>query len=169
MKTGITVHFRVRNEETYCEAALKSVLPLAERVLVFDTASTDSTLQKIKAIAKGDSCIEIHEVPATDAEGLCAYRNQMADMTKTEWYMIVDGDEIYPMECIEKIIEKMKAVPSNIDRIRVCRRHFYKSLNFISEFDGLGRIFRTATVRRTLHSTAKNCHGSGKTSHVGSG
>ena len=76
MPAGITVHFRVKNEENYCEAALRSVLPLAERVIVFDTASTDRTLEKIKSIH--DPRVEIHEVPATDAQGLCGYRNQMA-------------------------------------------------------------------------------------------
>ena len=38
----MTVHCLIRNEERFIRAAILSILPLAQRVLVYDTGSTDT-------------------------------------------------------------------------------------------------------------------------------
>ena len=47
---GLTIHFRIRNEENFVRAAILSVLPLAERIMVYDTGSTDRTLKEVQSI-----------------------------------------------------------------------------------------------------------------------
>jgi hypothetical protein len=71
----------------------------------------------------------------------------MIDQTTTEWFMLVDGDEIYPAHSVRRIGDEVERIPPNIHRIVVRRRHFVGSLNFISPFDGLGRIYRTSQIR----------------------
>jgi glycosyltransferase involved in cell wall biosynthesis len=141
----ITVHCLVRNEEYFVEAALRSVLPIAKRVLVYDTGSTDRTLERIAAI--GSDRIEV--VRKTDASPgrLTDYRNEMIEQTTTEWFWLVDGDEIYPAAALPPLEAEMRRVPDGVHRIVVSRRHFVHSLGFISRWDGLGRIYRTGRIR----------------------
>ncbi len=156
MKSGITVHCRVRNEEQFVSEAILSVLPLAERVLVYDTGSTDHTLQKIASIQNDK--IEVICKPPSDPKGICAYRNEMIDRTDTEWYMIVDGDKVYPqsaVECIQREMLKL-ADKKDIHRIVLHRHHFVRSLNFVSKPDGIGRIYRTKAIKFNLFNPDDN-------------
>lgn len=145
-RPGLTIHCRVRNEEYFVRAAIESLLPAADHVLVYDTGSTDRTLDEIAAI--GSPKIELVQRPAGDARVLARYRNEMIDRTQTEWYMILDGDEIYPSLAAASIREQLDRAPEHIHRIVVSRMHFIENLNFVSLPDGLGRVFRTARVRQ---------------------
>jgi hypothetical protein len=78
---------------------------------------------------------------------LTALRNHMADRTTTEWFMIVDGDEIYPAHSAAGIAEEIRRVPPTVHRILVSRKHFVTSPNLISGLDAVGRIFRTRKIR----------------------
>ncbi len=82
MKGPITVHMMVRNEEVFIQQAIESVLPLAFEVLVFDTGSTDSTIEKVKGI--GSKKIKIFEKGPQNSEDLIALRNEMIGMTRTQ-------------------------------------------------------------------------------------
>jgi len=143
---GITVHCRVRNEENFVGTAIRSVLPLAERVLVFDTASTDRTLEVIESI--GSPKIEIVRKPACGPIPLTKLRNEMVERTTTEWYMLVDGDEVYPERAVEALDRFMRRVGPNVHRIAINRRHFVRSFNFVSTMDRIGRIYRTEKIRQ---------------------
>ena len=154
LKPGITVHCRVRNEEAFVREMILSILPLAEQVLVCDTGSTDSTLEKIKSIGSGK--IEMMNRPPSDPRGIMEYRNEMIERTETEWFMLVDGDEVYPDEAALKIHERIKTVPEKIARILVHRFHFVAGYNFISGKDTIGRIYRTREIRWRLYDDRDN-------------
>src|SRR3990167_5692967 len=47
---SITVHCVVKNEEKWVWYALNSVIDIAQKVLIFDTGSTDKTVEIIKKI-----------------------------------------------------------------------------------------------------------------------
>lgn len=149
---GITVHCRLRNEERFIRPALLSVLPLAERVLVYDTGSTDATLERVASI-QSDKITIIHKPPASP-RGLAEYRNEMIERTHTGWFMLVDGDEMYPAQAVQGIAQAIRAVPPTIHRIEVNRRHFIGSFNFVSPVDGVGRIYRTSKIRHGMASPA---------------
>lgn len=152
--SGITVHCRVRNEERFVRAALSSVLPLADRVLVYDTGSEDATLAKIAAIRSPK--IEIVEKPSSDARGIMEYRNEMIESTDTEWFLLVDGDELYPAAVIARILEELGEVPDDVHRIVFHRRHFLSGFDFVSPLDTVGRLFRTRAIRWRLYDDADN-------------
>ena len=44
MKNDITVHCVVKNEERWIWFAINSILDIAEKILVYDTGSTDKTV-----------------------------------------------------------------------------------------------------------------------------
>jgi glycosyltransferase involved in cell wall biosynthesis len=143
--TDITVHCLVRNEEYFVRAALASVLPVATRVLVYDTGSSDRTLDEIATLRSP----KIEVVQKTDASPrrLTEYRNEMIEQTTTEWFWLVDGDEIYPVRALARLQTELARVPEWVHRIVIPRRHFVQSLNFITPFDALGRIYRTSRIR----------------------
>ncbi len=153
-KPGITVHCRVRNEEKFVQEALLSVLPLAEKILVYDTGSTDGTLDKIRAIQSDK--IEIWEKAPSDPIGIMEYRNEMIEATETEWFFLVDGDEIYPADSISGIQDAMNTVSDSISRIVISRIHFFGGLNFVSLPDRLGRIYRTSSIRFRIYDPEDN-------------
>ena len=145
MGTGITVNFRIKNEECFIRAAILSVLPLAEKVMVYDTGSTDGTLDEVRSIQHPR--ITLIRLPAMKPVELTKLRNEILARTTTEWAMAVDGDEIYPASAIRCIMEEIPRVPPTIHRIEVHRKHFVNSFNFISPMDRIGRIFRAARIR----------------------
>jgi glycosyltransferase involved in cell wall biosynthesis len=125
-------------------------LPLAERVLIYDTGSTDATLDQIASIRSEK--IEIVQKRSASPSELCAYRNEMIEQTTTEWFMLVDGDEIYPAHAVRRIAQEIRTVPPAVHRILVHRKHFMGSLNFVSRLDRLGRIYRTSRIRHALYA-----------------
>jgi glycosyltransferase involved in cell wall biosynthesis len=148
LKPLLTVHIRVRNEERFVRQAIESVLPAADKILIFDTGSTDRTVERILEIK--DPRVQIVHKPATDAAGLVRYRNEMADLVKTEWFWIVDGDEVYPKGAALLVREFLLTVPGHVHRIAVRRKHFYGSFNLIGKFDAGGRIYRTSRIRTRI-------------------
>ncbi len=154
LEPDMTVHCRVRNEENFVRAALLSVLPLARRIMVCDTGSTDRTLEEVRSI--GSDKIEIVSKPPSDAKGIMEYRNEMIERTATEWFIQVDGDEIYPAHAVRRIIEEMKKIPPGVQRIQLYRKHFINHFNFISPIDRIGRIFRAKDVRWRLFNPSLN-------------
>jgi hypothetical protein len=71
----------------------------------------------------------------------------MIEQTTTEWFWLVDGDEIYPARALPRLEAELARVPGGVHRLVVSRRHFVHSLNFITLWDGLGRIYRTRRIR----------------------
>lgn len=141
----ITVHCLVRNEERFVRQAILSVLPLAQRVLVYDTGSTDATLDILSSFQSDR--IEIVQKRASSSRELTEYRNEMIERTTTEWFMLVDGDEIYPAHAVQRIVNEMRTVPPTVHRINLDRRDFVGSFNFILPVYRIGRIFRTSRIR----------------------
>lgn len=145
LQSGITVHCRIRNEEQFIQPVLLAILPLARRVLVYDTGSTDATLDRIASI-RSDK-IEVVHTTFTTPQELCELRNEMVERTTTEWSMVVDGDEIYPARAVQRIGEEIVRVPPTVHRIVMNRKHFAGSFNFLSPTHPVGRIFRTSRIR----------------------
>jgi glycosyltransferase involved in cell wall biosynthesis len=142
--TEITVHCMVRNEERFVQPAILSILPLAQRVLVYDTGSTDATLSIVSSLQNDK--IEVVRKNISHSNDISEYRNEMIERTKTEWYMLVDGDEIYPAHAVQRIVDEMRAVPPTVHRINLDRWDFVGSFNFILPVRQIGRIFRTSQI-----------------------
>lgn len=122
MAFGITGQTVVKNEEIWIKPALEAVLPFVDVLLVWDTGSTDSTVAKIKSL--NSPKIEFNQCGSVDREGLVKLRNEQIKATKTEWFLLVDGDEVWPKANLIQLIKAMKqAKPETIalvNRTRNC-------------------------------------------------
>ncbi len=111
MKQGITVHCVVKNEEKWIWYALNSILEIASKVLIYDTGSTDKTVEIIKTIKSKKIIFE--EKGEVNAEGLVKLRRQQLEGTQTEWFLILDGDEIWPDKTKKELVDKLKTAKEN--------------------------------------------------------
>ncbi len=108
MKAKIIAHCLVKNEERFIWYALNSVLPYVEKIMVWDTGSTDNTINIIRSI--NDPKIDFKQINPVDATGHTTARQQMldaTDKTKFDWLMILDGDEIWTSQALSSVSAAM--------------------------------------------------------------
>ncbi|MDZ4229406.1 MAG: glycosyltransferase, partial [Patescibacteria group bacterium] len=122
MAFKLTSHTLVKNEEVWIKPALESVINFADPMLVWDTASTDKTVSIIKSIKSPK--IKFKQSGPVDREGLVRLRNEQIKATKTDWLLLLDGDEIWPEENLKELTQAMaKAQPETlalVNRTRNC-------------------------------------------------
>ena len=115
----ITTHTVVKNEENWIWYALMSVRDLVDKMLIFDDASTDKTWEIIKSIKDP-------KIGATRGSFAVAseIRNQMLEQTETDWFLILDGDEIWNRETFKELLSFLESCPKDIwgvvMRVRNC-------------------------------------------------
>jgi len=135
----ITSHTLVKNEERFVKQALLSAADFVDRMLVWDTGSTDKTVEIIKSIKS--PMIEFRQCGLVDRKGLVELRNQQINLTKTKWLLILDGDEIWPKKNLEKLIKKMKgAKKDTIALVNKTRNCVGDSQHYLSEKKGKYQI-----------------------------
>lgn len=102
MKKTIWAHCLVRNEERFIWFAINSIIDCADRILIYDLGSTDQTVEIIKTIKTPK--IILKEYPRNkDMVELGQRRQEMLEETQADWILILDGDEIWPDESIQKV------------------------------------------------------------------
>lgn len=99
---SITAHAILKNEENFIWFAINSVLSYVDRIIIFDTGSTDKTVEIIKSIKNPK--IKFEEKGEVTPQELVNLRNEQIEKTKTDWFMLLDGDEVWPEESIKKLI-----------------------------------------------------------------
>lgn len=109
----ITVHCLVRNEENWIWYALQSVLPYVSKIFVFDTGSTDKTVEIVQSIRSSKIFFEQKKI--VDRKKFTLLRQEMLDRTKTTWFMVLDGDEVWPRQTIQSLIKTVARVQRKID------------------------------------------------------
>lgn len=105
-------------------------MPYAKEILVFDTGSTDKTVEIIKSTHSPKIIFE--EKGVVNKEGLTKLREEQIKRTKTDWFLIVDGDEIWPANQIGKLLKIAEDAPQNttalFNRVRNCIGDVYHYL-----------------------------------------
>lgn len=99
---GITGHMVVKNEDRFVYFAISSVLPYLDQLLITDTGSTDNTIKIIESI-KSDK-ISLTRVHVNNPAEVTAVRQSQLEATKTPWFWLIDGDEIYPQKTAEEVV-----------------------------------------------------------------
>lgn len=123
----IWAHTIVNNEENFIWFALMSVVDHVDKVLIYDTGSTDKTVEIIKEIKKlkGNraasygSRIEFREVGLVDKFQFPKIRQKMLDESRCDWILILDGDEIWWEESIKKMVKLINQKGDEIEGIVV--------------------------------------------------
>lgn len=115
----LTVHMIVKNDDRFVWYAIMSVIDFADKLLITDTGSEDSTANIISSI-KSDK-ISFTKRKIRDVEELAALRDEHIRETKSDWFWIVDGDEIYPRSVCSEIQTIIKDEGKNLEGIVVGR------------------------------------------------
>ena len=114
------------------ERSIRSVLPIARRVVVVDSRSTDGTQDACRALGA-----EVHEHPwdgfGPQVERASALAGDVA------WILRLDADEIVSDELLDGIRRVVAADDRSIDAYWIARRYWYK-----------GRALRVAYPDRVL-------------------
>lgn len=110
----------VNNEENFIWFALMSVVDYVDKVLIWNTGSTDKTVEIIKIVAKNKgNKIEFKEVGVVDENEFTVMRQRMLDESKCDWILVLDGDEVWWEGSIEKMVSKIQRDGEKIDGIVV--------------------------------------------------
>ncbi len=112
-KTKITAHCLVRNEARFIWYAVTSIIDWVDTLLLWDTGSNDETPQFINLLKnKYPEKIKTQEIGEVSSLDFPKIRQQMLDKTKTDWIVILDGDEIWWQDSLQSITS---AISENIN------------------------------------------------------
>jgi hypothetical protein len=89
----------VQNEDRFIWFAIRSVLPYVDQLLILKTIKS--------------SKIVLTQLTPTDRAGLIARRRQQLQLTKTDWMLVIDGDEIWPKQSIKSLLQHIKQLPKS--------------------------------------------------------
>lgn len=115
----------VRNEERWIWYALMSVIDFFDRILVWDTGSTDNTVEIINSIKSPK--IEFKEYGSVTKESYPQARQAMLERTKADWMFLIDGDEIWTDIAIKRVRDTIQQKGDKIESIVV------KTINFVGD------------------------------------
>lgn len=101
----------VKNEGRYVWFAIKSVIDYLDKMLIWDTGSSDDTVEVIQILQRQyPKKIEFREVGEVDSGGLTMLRQKMLDETKSDWFLILDGDEVWWKGSIKKVVAEVRDI-----------------------------------------------------------
>lgn len=110
----------VNNEENFIWFSIMSVVDYVDRVLVYDTGSTDRTVEIIKEIQKiKKDKIRLEEVGPTSKNEFPKLRQKMLEESQCDWILVLDGDEIWWRDSIKKLTLEVNKQGRDIDGIVV--------------------------------------------------
>lgn len=110
MITNLTACTIVRNEDQWIWYAIASVIDYVDKIIIFDTGSTDNTVKIIKSI--NSKKIEFQEREEVSAQKLVDLRNEQIKLVKTPWFLVLDGDEVWPKDSINALVNLSKKMGS---------------------------------------------------------
>lgn len=116
----IWVHTIVHNEDKFIWFAVMSVVDYVDKVMIWDTGSTDKTVEIIKEIQKiKGKKISFKELGPVDKYQFTDVRQKMLEESKCDWILILDGDEIWWKESIRKVVQIINQEGNNIESVVV--------------------------------------------------
>lgn len=104
----ITAHCLVKNEARFVWFSVMSVINHVDRVLLWDTGSTDGTKELIKLIERSSDKVQTRFLKGVTPEEFTEVRQKMLDETETDWFIIVDGDEVWWEKSIKIVAETIR-------------------------------------------------------------
>ena len=109
------------NEQLHIRRCLENVCPIAKKVYVVDSPSTDKTVEICKEFQNVE--VVVHKYPGNQAEQF----NWALDNLKidTEWVLRLDADEYMLPELVDELRTKVPSLSRDITGIEFKRRHIF--------------------------------------------
>ena len=115
--TTLSVVLIVKNEEKNLEACLKTVVEFATEIIVFDTGSTDKTIEIAKQYTQ-------KVISDTNWQGFGDARQKAQSHAQCDWVLMLDADErVTPIlrdSIIEAIIQNQQQNVYSLSRLSIC-------------------------------------------------
>lgn len=109
MKT-IWGHTIVKNEDRYLWFAIKSVIDYLDKLIIYDTGSVDKTVEIIKLLQRDyPQKIIFEQKREVNPAGLTRLRQEMLEKTDSDWFILVDGDEVWWKKSIGDVVETINS------------------------------------------------------------
>lgn len=104
----IWVNTIVNNEENFLWFSVMSVVDYVDKVIIWDTGSTDRTTEIIRELkkVKGDK-ISFKEVGRVSPDQFTKMRQKMLEQSRADWILILDGDEVWWGGSIKKVLNEI--------------------------------------------------------------
>lgn len=100
----------IQNEGRYVWFTINSVIDYVDKILIWDTGSSDQTPKIVKEISKHHpGKIEFCEVGTVDPNEFTEIRKRMLKKTESEWILVLDGDEVWwdsEIKSVAKVSQK---------------------------------------------------------------
>lgn len=138
MKKTITAHVLIKNEDRFIWYAIMSVINYVDKMIIFDTGSTDNTVAIVQNIISSSEeykkKIIFKELGEATRQQIGQYRQKMIEMTDTDYFFILDGDEIWWNSSIEELVSI--AQEENVDLVAT---HYINVARDIRHYRNPGR------------------------------
>lgn len=125
----IVAHTIVKNEQNWIWYSLNSVLDYVDEIMVWDTGSTDSTVDIIKSISSPK--IKLKQIDNIDPDSYTNARQAMLENTTADWLMILDGDEVWPED---QISQTLKIIHDNCNDVEYLVHHYYNLIGDVYHY-----------------------------------
>lgn len=102
----ITGHMVVKNEDRWIWFSIMSVIDYLDKLIIFDTGSIDHTNNIIEEIIKDElygTKIYYEKIGVVSPENFYKVRQKQIDITDSEYFMVIDGDEIWYQDSINEL------------------------------------------------------------------
>ena len=110
----------VKNEERWLWYSVSSVIDHVDKILLWDTGSTDGSREIEKELVKKfPGKIELKEREIISGSDFTKVRQEMLDATKSDWFIVLDGDEIWFEDSIRKVVQTMGKDGNDIESVVV--------------------------------------------------
>ncbi len=117
----ISAHVLVKNEARFIWYSVMSVINHVDKVRLVDTGSTDGTLEIIEELRKTPVGKEkiIFQKFKLDPFNEEVARQQMLDATIEDWFIVIDGDEIWWEDSIKAVTQMIHGKGNQYESIVV--------------------------------------------------
>ena len=121
-KMDLTVIILTYNEEIHIRRALENVCPIAKKVLVIDSPSTDRTVeivQEVQAVQKDQGGADVEVIVQKYPGNQATQFNWALDNCEidTEWILRLDADEYLTPELIEEMQVKLPVMENDVNAV----------------------------------------------------
>ena len=113
----LTVIILTYNEEIHIRRCLENVCPIAKKVYVVDSPSTDTTVAICQEFPNVE--VVVHTYPGNQAEQFNWALDHLP--IETEWILRLDADEYLTEALVRKLQAKLPSMPASVSSLSLSR------------------------------------------------